>query len=201
MLRLALLAGVAAIAAYPVCGSAQPVTQPTRDVAVQYHVAGDSIGAPGQGRVDMIKISYGASGQRMRIEPVGQPAFMIVDRSAGHMMVVMSGQNMYMDMPYDSSRVMDFSPANAKFTERGTATVAGLSCTDYDVSSQQHTGSVCLTSDGVMLSATSKDPQHQGSMEATNVAYGSQPDSVFQPPAGYQKMDMAHMGQQGQPPR
>jgi hypothetical protein len=201
MQKRALLAGVVAVAAYPVCGFAQPVTQPTRDVAVQYHVTGDSMAGPGQGRVDTIKISYGAAGQRMRIEPVGQPAFMIVDRPAGHMMVVMSAQNMYMEMPYDSSQVMDFSPANAKFTKRGTATVAGVSCTDYDVSSQQHTGSVCLTSDGVMLRAISKDPQHQGSMEATNVAYGSQPDSEFQPPPGYQKMDLAHMGQQGRPPR
>ncbi|HET6606909.1 MAG TPA: DUF4412 domain-containing protein [Rhodopila sp.] len=201
MLKYAMLAGVFAVAAYPVRGSAQPVVQPTRDVSVQYHVTGDSMAGPGQGHVDSIKISYGSGGQRMRIEPVGQPAFMIVDRSAGHMTVVMSGQNMYMDLPYDPHKVMDFSPANAKFTQRGTATVAGLTCTEYDVQSQQHNGTVCLTSDGVMLRAVSKDPQHQGSLEATNVAYGPQPDSVFQPPPGFQKMDMAHMGQRGRPPR
>ena len=201
MLKCALVAEVVAIAAYPVCGFAQPVVQPTRDVAVQYHIVGESMVGPGQDHLDTIKISYGAGGQRMRIEPSGQPAFMIVDKSAGRMMVVMSGQKMYMEMPYDAHRMMDFSPANAKFTPRGTATVAGLTCSEYDVQSQQHNGSVCLTSDGVMLRAVSNDPRHQGSIEATNVAYGPQPESAFQPPLGYQKMDMAHIGQQGRAPR
>src|ERR1700753_3703163 len=171
MVKRALVAGVVAIAAYPVCGFAQPVIQPTRDVAVQYHIVGESMVGPEPGHLDKIKISYEAGGQRMRIEPGGQPAFMIVDKSAGRMMVVMSGQKMYMEMPYDARRMMDFSPANAKFTPRGTETVAGLKCTEYDVQSQQHNGSVCLTSDGVMLRAVSEDPQHQGSIEATNVAY------------------------------
>lgn len=196
MLKYALMISAAALAAFP--AAAQPVVQPTRDVVVEYHITGAGMTTPGRNHVDSVKISYAARGQRMRMEPGGQPVFVIVDRNAGHTTMVMTDKHMFMEMPYDARQTMNFSPENAHFTRRGTATVAGLTCTEYDVQSQQHNGTVCLTSDGVMLRAVSTDPQHNGSMEATSVAYGPQPDSVFAPPPGFQKMDIPHM--QGRPP-
>jgi hypothetical protein len=183
-----------AIAMTPVCAMAQPATKPTRDVVVTYHVTGNTMGGPGQGPVDTIRIGFTAGAQRTWIEPVGQPYRMIADRTTGQMTMIMMDKHLYMQMPYDQKRIMNFEGDDDTFTRKGTATVAGLACTVYDVQGPQHSGTACLTDDGVLLKGDSQSQQRHGTIEATAVDYGTQPEEAFQPPAGFQKMDMSQMG-------
>jgi hypothetical protein len=189
------------LTALPAVALAQPVVEPTRDVMVTYHITGNQMGRPGDPKIDTIKMGYSAGGNRTWIEPAGSSMRMIADKSAGRMFVIMLDKQVYMEMPYDPHKAMTFSAENAKFSRTGTATIAGIGCTMYDVQGQKENGTACLTDDGVLLKAVTKDPQHPHTLEATAVQYGSQPASAFAPPDGFQKMDMAKMmGQQGRPP-
>jgi hypothetical protein len=78
-----------------------------------------------------------------------------------------------------------------KFTRTGTDTVAGLSCTMWNVVSPRAAGSVCVTADGVMLSGEGKS--HDGSVsgiQATAVTYGPQPASLFAPPPDFKQIKL-----------
>lgn len=165
--------------------------QPTRDVMVQYHVTGE---APGPHRSDTVRMYFTAGGTRIRIEPVGQPAFSILDRTDHHMIMVMEPQRIYMEMAYDPARIMAFDETTATFSRVGSDTVAGIACTVYDAQSQGRSSRICLSSDGVLLRAQNTNAQ-QGpqALEATAVTYGPQPASLFMPPPGFQKLDIATM--------
>jgi hypothetical protein len=176
------------------------VMQPTRDVVVDYHVAGV---APAQGRSDTVRMYFTEHGTKLRIEPVGQPNYSIMDRTAKRMVIVMPTQHIYMEMPYDPRRVMAFESADVTFSKRGTDTIAGIGCTIYDTTRQNLSGQVCLSDDGLLLRAKSNDPAQAGAgVEATQVTYGPQPASLFAPPPDFQKMDVAGIarGMQGGAP-
>ncbi len=192
---------LAALAAAGTAHAAQdhPSILPTRDVMVEYHMSGKQ--APQ--RMDSMKIYYTAQGQRMRIEVPGQPGYSIVDRAARRMTMVMVDEHMYMELPFDPQKVMNFDPQGASFTRHGSDTVAGFRCTVYDVKGPEHRGQVCVTDDGLMLRGKSLDPQRENSIEATKVSYGPQQASLFTPPADFQKMDTSHLPQmrgRGRPP-
>ena len=172
------------------------VMRPSRDVMVEYHV----LGAPqGPQRSDTIRMYFADHGMKMRIEPVGQPAYSIVDRANARMIMVMLPQHAYMEVPYDPKRVMAFDDKDATFTRLGSDTVAGIGCTIYDTKRQDRSGQVCLSDDGLMLRAKSDNPAQGGVLEAVRVDYGSQAATLFTPPPDFQKMDMSRMGQGGPP--
>jgi hypothetical protein len=165
-----------------------PLLQPTRDVMVEYHVSGV---APGQHRSDTVRMYFTGHGTRLRIEPVGQPAYTILDRTTGRMMMVVTARHLYVEMAYDPKRVLAFQYDDETFTRTGTDTVAGIGCTIYDAKRQGHSGQVCVSDDGVLLRAKSDNPaQAGGELEATRVAYGPQPASLFAPPPDFQKMEI-----------
>lgn len=165
-----------------------PSLRPTRDVMVEYHVSGV---AQGQHRSDTVRMYFTDHGDKMRIEPVGQPAYSILDRTTGQMMMVMTARHAYVEMAYDPKRVLAFQYDDETFTRIGTDTVAGIGCTIYDAKRQGHSGQVCVSDDGVLLRAKSDDPaQAGGVLEATQVAYGPQPASLFAPPPDFQKMQI-----------
>lgn len=181
-------------AAMPASAQDHPaVMRPSRDVMVEYHVAGV---AQGQHRSDAVRMYFTDHGTKMRIEPIGQPDYSIMDRTAHRMVIVMTRQHVYMEMPYDPKRVMAFEANDATFTRRGTDTVAGIACTIYDTVRQNHSGQACLSDDGLLLRARSDDPaQAGGGMEAILVTYGPQPASLFAPPPDFQKMEIPNMPQ------
>lgn len=179
-------------AAQPAAAQDHPLFRPSRDVMVEYHVLNVQ---PGQQRSDTVRMYFTDSGMKLRIEPVGQPGYSIVDRRNNRMLLVMVPQHVYMEVAYDPSRIMAFDAPDATFHRVGGDTVAGVACTVYDVERQDRHGQVCLTGDGVMLRAKSENAgQPGGGMEAVSVAYGAQPASLFVPPSDYQKMDIATMG-------
>ena len=185
--------------AVPAVAQEHPLTQPSRDVMVEYHVESKEAGPQ---RPRDVRMYFTDQGNKMRVEGSGQPGYAVMDRGAGRMMVVMPEQRMYMEMPLDPKRMMGFDSKDGTFTRHGTDTVAGYTCNVYDAQTERHSGQVCITDDGVMLRARSNDNNEGGNLEATKVVYGSQQASLFAPPAGYQKFEAASMphGMQGMPP-
>lgn len=194
MRLLTLLTAAVGVAVTVPAAAQQHLMQPARDVVVDYHMLGV---APGQQRSDTVRIYFSDHGMKMRIEPLGQPAYSIVDRTASRMTMVMTAQRMYMELPYDPRRVMAFDDTGATFARTGSDTVAGVGCTVYETQRQGHSGQVCISADGVLLRAKSDDPtQDHGGLVATSVTYGPQSPDLFAPPPDFQRMEMPNM-----PPR
>ncbi|MDT8872776.1 hypothetical protein RAA17_20900 [Komagataeibacter rhaeticus] len=68
--------------------------------------------------------------------------------------------------------------------------MAGVACTQWDVTTDQGNATACVTEDGVVLQEIGVDGDGlKGKLEATKVVYGPIPDSMFQPPEGYRKVE------------
>ncbi len=213
MMRYAfpLLALLAAL--NPAQADDRPRLQPTRDVEVEYRTTGmpqapmgGPMGAPGSGQggganapatTGTLTIHYAVKGNRLRVEGMNGRGYAIIDRDAGRMTIVMTERQMYLEMPHDVARdasgMEGLEAAGATFKKLGTETVAGLECTNYETSNNDRKGKICLTGDGVWLRATSDDPNHRRDLVATKVTFASQPASLFEPPAGFQKLDIPAM--------
>ena len=171
----------------------RPSIAPTKDVTVEYsYKATPRNGAPAQ--QGQSKIATTAGGKQIRVEGFGPAGYMIIDRAGGHTMMVMDAQHMYMEMPFDPARAGPFAMRESmKFARKGTDTVAGAKCTVWDVQGDQGNGTVCITDDGVLLRGESSGPDGQVVMTATGVSYAPLAATVFQAPAGYQKMQAPGM--------
>lgn len=189
MRKLAIATALQLAAMLPAAAQDHLMMRPSRDVAVEYQ----STGVHGGAAPHTVRMYFTDHGMKMRIEGVGQPGYMIADRSTNHAMMVMVPQHMYMDVPFDPQRVMAFDNPQGTFTRRGAATVAGYSCTVYDAQTPQHHGEVCVTSDGLLLHAKSEDPSGGGELTAISVSYGPQAAELFEAPPGFQRFDASHM--------
>jgi hypothetical protein len=201
-MRPALLLTLAAIAA-PGLALAQdrPLLQPTRDVTITYRVlgaGGQPAGAPGAtpGQATELRMSWLVAQNRMRVDPPGMPGYIVADRAARRAFMVMESQRMVMEMPQGQQLPNSFGEPSptARITRGGTETVAGLSCTIWQIEDQGRSARACVTSDGVMLRtlgrAGPQEGNREGGLEAVTVNYGPQDPARFQPPAGYQTMQM-----------
>lgn len=171
----------------------RPRLVPDRDVTVTYRVLGDAAHIANAPAVSSVRASFSVQGERLRVEAPGQPAYMLLDRGARRMLLVMPAEHSFMDLPYDVSRALRFDEDDAHLTRRGRATVAGLSCTDYDVQTTHGRGTACLTDDGVMLRAQVATGDRNGGLEATAVSYAPQPSALFTPPAGFQRLEIPQL--------
>ncbi len=183
---LALLVGLV-----PGLASAQehPPLTPTREATVLYRAQGPRDQAA-------ISVRVHVSGGRLRVEPASLPGYVIVDRGADRVLMVMRQPHAYFETSAQSGLARDLLPSERmRFTRKGTERVAGLSCTVWDVQAPEgRTGSVCVTADGIVLRGQGHDPQYgSGSVEAVSVAYEPQPAGLFQPPPGYLRMDIPRL--------
>lgn len=208
-MAMALVLAVAACAAAPVAtalAQERPTMLPTRDVMVTYRASGPAPARPGatgpaQMRQQDMKVAIVAGGRLMRIEGLGGGAaaggYVIVDRDAQRMTMVVTQDRRYMEMPANDAVSRGFLlNESMTFARRGLETVAGVKCTLWEVTSQEGAGSVCVTDDGVMLRARGQDGR--GGLEAITVQYGPQPASLFRPPADFSKIEIP--GGAGRPP-
>lgn len=183
-----------------------PPFLPTRDVAVDYQVeVTQSKGEPPASH--SVKVAYSAATGRVRVEQATAPGYMLIDRAAGHMTLVMEPMQSYMDMPFDAKAGAGLLLNDKmKFTRAGSAKVAGLTCNLWDVVSDSTTARLCITDDGVVLRGQGSDPRRgEGKLLATSVSYANQPATKFNPPQGFNKMEMpvlppGLMGKMGRPP-
>jgi hypothetical protein len=173
-------------------GQAAPTPlRPQRDVAVTYRVTSGS--RPAQ----TVPAAWLAASQRLRLEPPGMPGWVLVDLPSSQAQMVMDATRMLVRLPAKGPwPTLDRLPQGARMTPAGSATVAGLRCANWQVTSPQGNGQACLTADGVLLRASGTHDGQQGSLEATAVRYGAQDPARFQVPPGYQAVTLP----QGLPP-
>jgi hypothetical protein len=137
-------------------------------------------------------IHFTANGNRLRVEGMNGHGYAIVDRTAGRVTIVMTEQKKYMEMPHDLNSDPNGLAAMeaATFNKIGSESFAGVGCTLYETSLNDRKGKLCLTDDGVWLHSVFGDPNNRRELEAVKVTYASQPRSLFEPPAGFQKFEM-----------
>jgi hypothetical protein len=192
-LALSVIAAVPALLAVRASADDHPALFPSRDATVTYERLADGSRPSDQAESASIQVSFGDKGQRLRIEPAGRPTYMLVDRSEKKLVVVMPQRRLYMELPWDLSKFLNFGQQDAQFSRRGHATVAGLSCTEYSVHTAHGDGTTCLTDDGLLLRAQGSKQRHDAGLQATNVRFAPQPASTFQPPPDFQRVEMPRL--------
>ncbi|MGE0224138.1 MAG: DUF4412 domain-containing protein [Acetobacteraceae bacterium] len=193
MSRLTALAVAACVAALATAALAQdkPLLQPTRDASITYKTLGSD---PGR----TMQISHAAAGGLTRMDmPAMDGGYAIVDRKNQRATMVIPARRAYIVLA--GPQIPDpgsLPEEDAKFTRKGTDTVAGQACTVWAYTSANGNGTTCITADGLMLRGVDQDGD---GMEATNISLDPLPADRFAPPAGFQKMEMPGMGGIGGP--
>ena len=136
---------------------------------------------------------FSSKSGRIRIDGSSGRGYAILDPGAGEMTMVMEERHVYLERQADPGMIAMFKAPTGSFRRAGSDTIAGVPCTIYDATFNEHSGQVCLTSDGVMLRARSDNAAEQRELEAVTVNYADQPANLFQVPAGYQKLEMPNM--------
>ena len=167
----------------------RPQAQPIRDVTVEYRlVTIDDSGAPSSART--IKVYWAGGGALMRIEMADELSYVILDRKAKVMTVVLLDQQGYVELPYDPRRPTGFTvPADLPLTRAGTEIIVGNPCNVWVQKSDQGGTQLCVTDDGVLLHAEGRTSAHHDDLRATSVIYGPAAPSKFAPPADFKKLN------------
>ena len=186
-----LILALLAVAA-PARADDTPMIHPSRDVAVGYRSGGTPQG-PAADPGAVVTMRFSSKSGRIRIDGASGRGYAILDPDAGKMTMVMEERHMYVERPADPGMVAMFKATNASFKKTGSDTIAGVACTIYDATFNEHSGQICLTNDGVMLRARSADADRQRELEAVTVSYADQPADLFEVPAGYQKLEMPNL--------
>jgi hypothetical protein len=177
--------GVLLLGVSPAYAQTIPQTLPDRDVAVTYDVS-----APG--RADQAyQLEYDATGQRARINDPAQGNYFLVNLPASTAQMVVPALNSVVNAPDLASLTQQISIArNARFTALGQGNYAGMTCRNWLVLSSQGSATACLTPDGVTLHFDGKDAHGSATVTATSVNFGPQPAADFNPPQGYNSINL-----------
>lgn len=189
-LVLACLAASLALAA-----EAQP-REPSRDYAAAYRLEG-------QGAAVEMRVFYSAATRRQRVETPEGGMAMIHDVPNGRMLMLSAEARMVMVMPMQrGEQTLLAVPDDVALTRSGTATVAGHRCTLYRAArAGREGGTVCLSEDGIVLAAEWREEGGRGGRaEATSLTLAPQPAALFEPPQGWQVVQMPAGAPQGPQP-
>ena len=186
MIRILVPAAALVLVALPAL--AQPANMmPTRDVTVTYRMTGMA-GVPPQ----EMRMAFSPTTGKQRVDPPGGVGWMLIDRKANSAVMVMDAQRMTMAMPQATVAAMTQEvPAGTTFSRKGSATVAGTACTEWDMTAGGGHGTSCITDDGVLLRSLTTAPNGAAvTMEATQVTYGPVASAQMSVPSGYTTMQM-----------
>lgn len=165
------LAALLATAAAP-----GPVLRPLHDVDVTY-----SLGTR-DGRVLHERLRWDVAAQRLRVDPPTAGLYVIIDLRARRMSTVRAVDRSVLVTPA-SANAAGMPTTAPGAVRQGEDTVAGLACTDWDMTDAAGEATqVCLTPDGVLLRARAGGREL---LRAETVRYGTQDPAVFEVPAGY----------------
>lgn len=177
----------------PALAQPSPRVLPSRDVTVVYRVDGAAADAVPGGIPGDLRVSWSAGERRLRVAPQGRTQVLLVDLDAATVQAVDSGLRAAMSLPVRPKDLQPLTLQDAHLVRRGTATVAGRSCTDYAVESRRGHGTLCLTDDGVALRADGEVDGRRGRFTAVSVSYEPLPTQLFEVPAGYMQLAIPGM--------
>ncbi len=181
------LVGAAALLAFG-AGAApdRPVLRPTHDADVTYALDA------GGGATLHERLRWHAATQTLRIDPPTEGLYVIIDFVARRMSTVRTAERTVIDMaaPDNVTGMPDSAASGAR--RQGADTVAGLACTDWDMTDAAgEAARLCLTDDGVMLRARAGG---RTLLNAETVSAGPIDPAAFKLPAGYTHQPMAAAG-------
>jgi len=180
-------AALATLVALPAAGQQRPILRPTRDLTAEYRVLAP--GPNGEPQTRTIRMYWTGHGTRLRLETEGQPDYALVDYAAGRMTMVMLSQKAYAEVTFDADHAPGLNiPPGATLDRAGKDTIAGSTCTEWQMKGPQGGGTACITDDGLLLRIRGEQPGQAAPMEAVSVAYGAQPASLFAVPAGLRQV-------------
>ncbi len=143
-----------------------------------------------------IEAKFYAAPQKSRMEAGESIVISRVDRGVAY--ILMPSQNMYMEQPIDPKMMAQTSKDTGGEIERksvGTELVNGQKAEKflitYTEKGDQQTLYQWSGSHGEILKAAATDGSW--TVEYRNIQNGLQPESLFEVPAGYQKMEMPQM--------
>ena len=161
----------------------RPVLAPMRDVAVTYIFTGQTAtNAPAQ-----MRVTYADANQRVRIDMFAFPraaipfSSIIFDAPGNHIYTLLPAAGSYYVLPATGRKNPGLLLNDTmEYTRSGSATIAGIACTDWTIASHgTPEGTACVSEDGIALRATRlKSPE---TMEASQVDYGKSSPSLFVP--------------------
>ncbi|QDH13756.1 hypothetical protein E3E12_05655 [Formicincola oecophyllae] len=182
----------------PVAGSTvHPPLTPLHDVTVTYLFrAQHRPGEKDMGPEKPVTVSFGQTGDRVRIESAGAKGVTILDRPAQKVTLISNGERSYIQfLPLHGLRNPFMLDLNMQYKPGAMAKVAGVPCQQWAITSPQGHADACITADGVILSEHGVDADGiAGQLDATAVHYGPLPASLFEPPAGYKKVTPPQVG-------
>ena len=174
------LAGTVALvlcAAGAAAANDRPVLRPLHDVDVTYQLDA------GGGSLLHERLRWDVASQRLRVDPPTVGLYVIIDFVARRMSTVKLTERTVIEMaaPDNATGMPDGAAAAA--VRQGADMVAGLACTEWDMTDAAGEASrLCLTDDGVLLRARAGG---RTLLSAETVRYGALDAELFQPPAGY----------------
>jgi hypothetical protein len=135
---------------------------------------------PGKGKIYM-------KGQLMRMEY--PQAVTIARPDKGVMWILMTGQNMFMEQPYQPPPGMKkWSPEMERTaTKVGTESVSGLVCTRYEMRGHESTVYYWVSK---KIDFPVRMEDKNSSMLLENIKIGTVSGDLFEIPSGYQKLSM-----------
>jgi hypothetical protein len=176
------LAGAGALVLCGAAGGERPVLRPLHDVDVTYELDTGG-GSPLQER-----LRWNAASQRLRIDPPAPGLYVIIDLAARRMSTVRMTERTVIEMaaPDNVAGMPDSAAAGA--VRQGADVVAGLACTEWDMTDAAgEPVRVCLTDDGVLLRARAGG---RTLLSAETVHYGPVDAALFQVPAAYARQKL-----------
>jgi hypothetical protein len=175
------------LAAVPVARAAgdQPLSMPAIDATVLYriHAANHD--------VEQRRVYFGQHGDLFRVDGRDNDGDTVIDRARRQVTVVINAQRAYLVFPAQGPVPNPFllDPADTYARAGTTRTIAGLACDDWSVTSTKGHASVCVTRDGIILSASGVDGAGAGGdIQALDVSTAPIPPATFAPPDGYQRL-------------
>lgn len=156
-----------------------------RDVTVVYEVQPDALPRP-----VMVTVFFKADGNKVRIDYPNKLGSTILDRFAQCVTIMMNKQRLYTTFsPQHGLRSPFLIDLTMKFRRRGVSQVASLACQEWEIESSHGKAKACITEDGVILAEQGVDADGlKGELKAQSVVYGLLADTLFQPPAGYERI-------------
>jgi hypothetical protein len=169
-----------------------PLLLPQRDAAVIYDLDSSGTGPM------RIEAHVSARDQKLRLQEVGKPDFLLVDRGAEQVMVVAASKGLIFAVPTQGFLHRHLDPGtNLRFSRGALRSVLGIACTVWRVQGPKGYGDGCVTPDGIILAASGQGdgPDSQGRtpsghLTAESVSFALQPPDLFQPPDGLQQINL-----------
>lgn len=190
-----LLAGAAVSMTVLAAAPDRPALVPSREASVLYRVTNADTPAV------EVRVTTAAGGSPMRLD-MPDSTYMLVDASAGRMAMVVPGEQMVLNLPYQDGPQTHFQLNDRmRFTRRAPGTVAAVRCTTWDVVVDSGRGSMCISDDGILLRSSGMDGNGRRNLiEAVSVSYAPATPDEFAPPADFSRMVATPRGPVPAPP-